>query len=192
MDERGRGTAAVSDGLALRLARHDDVPAIVKLIDASVRGLSVNYYSGAQIDQALLHVFGPDTQLIADRTYYVIESPDDARGERRVEQTTHAVRRRSAQGRRRRSSAGSGDGASADQGFFVHPAYARRGLGRRVFEACRASAEAAGFSSLELGATLPGVPFYETLGFKAIERVDAALPDGMVLQVVRMRRGIGR
>lgn len=193
MDERGRGTAAVSDGLALRLAVHDDVPAIVKLIDASVRGLSANYYSGPQINQSLRHVFGPDTQLITDRTYYVIESPEED-----LAASGGWSRRRTLYG---------GDqhkGDAADplldpatepariRAFFVHPAYARRGLGRRVFEACRASAEMAGFSSLELGATLPGVPFYETLGFKAMERVDAALPDGMVLQVVRMRRGIGR
>ena len=82
--------------------------------------------------------------------------------------------------------------AARIRAFFVHPAYARRGLGRRVFEACRASAERAGFKALELGATLPGVPFYETLGFKALERADAALPGDMVLQIVRMRRNIAR
>jgi GNAT superfamily N-acetyltransferase len=183
----------VSDGLSLRVAIQDDVPAIVKLIDASVRGLSMNYYSGPQIDQALRHVFGVDTQLILDRTYYVIESPE---GE--LAASGGWSRRRTLYG---------GDqhkGNAADplldpktepariRAFFVPPRYARRGLGRRVFEACRASAERAGFSALELGATLPGVPFYETLGFKAVERVDAAMPDGLVLQIVRMRRGIGR
>jgi GNAT superfamily N-acetyltransferase len=182
----------VSDGLSLRVAIQDDVPAIVKLIDASVRGLSVNYYSGAQIDQALLHVFGPDTQLIADRTYFVIESPTDE-----LAASGGWSKRRTLYG---------GDqhkGTAVDplldpatepariRAFFVHPGYARRGLGRRVFEACRASAQAAGFTSLELGATLPGVPFYKQLGFKAIENVDAALPEG-ALQIVRMRREIGR
>jgi GNAT superfamily N-acetyltransferase len=183
----------VSDGLSLRLATPDDVPAIVKLIDASVRGLSTSYYSGPQIDQALRTVFGPDTQLIADRTYFVIEAPDESLV--------------ASGGWSKRGTLYGGDqpkGSGADpllnpivdaariRAFFVHPAYARRGLGRRVFEACRASAERAGFKALELGATLPGVPFYETLGFKALERADAALPDGMVLQIVRMRRGIAR
>lgn len=182
----------MSDGLSLRLAIPDDVPAIVKLIDASVRGLSTSYYSGAQIEQALRHVFGPDTQLIADRTYYVIEASDGelaASGGWSKRRTLYG-------GDQHKSAADLLSDPLVDpariRAFFVHPAYARRGLGRRIFEACRASAERAGFSALELGATLPGVPFYETLGFKAIERVDAALPDGMVLQIVRMWRGIER
>jgi len=181
------------DGLSLRLATHDDVPSIVKLIDASVRGLSTDFYDIVQIEKALLHVFGPDTQLIVDHTYYVVEAPDGT-----LAASGGWSKRRTLYG---------GDqhkGNKADplldpkteparfRAFFVHPAYARHGLGRRVFEACRASAEAAGFSSLELGATLPGVPFYESLGFEAIERADAALPDDMVLQIVRMRRGIER
>ena len=181
----------MSDGLSLRLAISDDVPAIVKLIDASVRGLSTSYYSAPQIDQALRTVFGPDTQLIADRTYFVIETPDESLA--------------ASGGWSKRGTLYGGDqhkGKAADpildprvdaariRAFFVHPGFARRGLGRRVFEACRASAEAAGFKELELGATLPGVPFYESLGFKAIERTDAALSDDMVLQIVRMRRKI--
>jgi GNAT superfamily N-acetyltransferase len=192
LDEGRRHIAAVSDGLSLRLAIQDDVPAIVKLIDASVRGLSVNYYSGAQIDQALLHVFGPDTQLIADRTYFVIESPTDD-----IAASGGWSKRRTLYGGDQHKGTGADPlldpivDAARIRAFFVHPGYARRGLGRRVFEACRASAEAAGFKALELGATLPGVPFYERLGFKQIERADATLPEG-ALQIVRMRRGIGR
>ncbi len=182
----------MSDGLSLRLAIQDDVPAIVTLIDASVRGLSTSYYSGPQIDQALRTVFGPDTQLITDRTYYVIEAPDES-----LAASGGWSRRRTLYGGDQyKSGADPLSDPRVDpariRAFFVHPAYARRGLGRRLFEACRASAEGAGFTALELGATLPGVPFYETLGFKAVERADAALPDDMVLQIVRMRRGIGR
>lgn len=183
----------MSDGLSLRLAIQDDLPAIVKLIDASVRGLSTSYYSAPQIEQALRHVFGPDTQLIADRTYYVIEAPDES-----IVASGGWSKRGTLYGGDQHKGSGADPllnpivDAARIRAFFVHPAYARRGLGRRLFEACRASAEVAGFKALELGATLPGVPFYETLGFKAIERADAALPDGMVLQIVRMRRGIGR
>jgi len=58
----------------LRLATLADIPEIQELIEQSVRGRSGNYYTQAQIESALRHVFGPDTQLIADQTYYVIET----------------------------------------------------------------------------------------------------------------------
>jgi hypothetical protein len=58
----------------VRVATDADVPALRTLIAESVRGLSVGYYTPAQAESALVHIFGPDTQLIADGTYYVVES----------------------------------------------------------------------------------------------------------------------
>ena len=74
--------------------------------------------------------------------------------------------------------------------FFVAPEAARRGVGRRIYDACATAAGRAGFRSLELMATLPGVPFYLSLGFESIEPVSDTLPDGVVVRFVRMRRGI--
>ena len=59
--------------IKLRLATSEDVPALQSLIDQSVRALSVNYYTREQIESALANVFGVDTQLIADQTYFVAE-----------------------------------------------------------------------------------------------------------------------
>jgi GNAT superfamily N-acetyltransferase len=175
--------------LPLRAATPDDVPALRRLIDESVRGLSAGFYTDVQIESALRYVFGVDTQLIADATYYLVDGPDGPIA---------------AGGWSRRATLYGGDQhkSSPDvlldpatapariRAFFVHPAWARHGLARRLFERCRAAARAAGFRSLELGATLPGVPLYEALGFVAHERVDAAMPDGIVLPVVRMTRVI--
>lgn len=173
----------------MRAAVPADVPALQRLIDESVRGLSVGYYSSEQIESALRYVFGVDSQLIADATYYLIEGPGGpvASG-----------------GWSRRATLYGGDQhkSSPDvlldpateparlRAFFVHPAYARRGLARRLFDRCLRDARDAGFTSLTLGATLPGVPLYAALGFAAHERVDAAMPDGVVLPVVRMTRPV--
>jgi GNAT superfamily N-acetyltransferase len=133
-------------------------------------------------------VFGPDTQLIADRTYYVIEN-----------ETGELV---AAGGWSRRRTLYGGDqmkgaedplldpatDAARIRAFFVHPAWARRGLGRRLFDRCAADAVAAGFRTAELMATLPGEPLYRALGFVALERSAAPLLDGEVLTVVRMAR----
>lgn len=176
------------DSFTLRLATGQDVPELRLLIEASVRGLSEGVYSPSQIESALRFVFGPDSQLIADGTYYVILAPPG-----------HLV---AAGGWSRRQTLYGGDQmkGAADpllhprtepariRAFFVHPAWARRGLGRRLFDRCAADAAAAGFRAFELMATLPGEPLYRALGFQEVDRLEARLPDGTLLPVVRMAR----
>ena len=58
----------------------------------------------------------------------------------------------------------------------MDPRLARRGLGRRLIEECSRAADAAGFRSLELVATLPGEPLYAAAGFAVAERFELALP----------------
>jgi GNAT superfamily N-acetyltransferase len=169
----------------VRVATDADVPALRALIADSVRGLSVGYYTAEQAESALLHVFGPDTQLIADRTYYVVEVASAL-----VAAGGWSHRRTLYGGDQTKS----GEDPALDpateaariRAFFVHPAWARRGLGRLLFERCLTATRAAGFKSLELAATLPGIPLYEALGFTARERLAAAMPDGLELPIVRM------
>ena len=47
--------------LELRLATSSDLPALRELIPLAVRGLSRGLYSDDQIENAIRHVFGPDT-----------------------------------------------------------------------------------------------------------------------------------
>jgi len=174
----------------LRHAVPADLPALHALIARSVRGLNASLYTDAQVESALQHVFGPDTQLIADRTYFVIDAPNGTLA--------------AAGGWSRRRTLYGGDQTKAVddplldpavdpariRAFFVDPAHARRGLARRLFERCAAEATAAGFRALALGATLPGVPLYRALGFVEIGRVDATMPGGEVLPIVEMRRSL--
>jgi GNAT superfamily N-acetyltransferase len=160
-----------------------------ELIVHSVRGLSTADYSSAQIESALTHVLGVDSQLVADGTYYVIE--DD----RRIV---------AAGGWSARQTLYGGDQSKSDadltidpatvpariRAFFVHPDCARRGLARQLYEACEAAAWDRGFERFELVATLPGVPLYRALGFKDVEPVDVPLPDGLSLPCIRMDRAI--
>lgn len=175
----------------LRLATTEDVPALSDLIEQSVRALSPGYYTGSQIDSALRHLFGVDTQLIMDQTYYVIESETDELA--------------GAGGWSRRRTLYGGDQMKDREdplldprteearirAFFVHPTWTRRGLGRQLFDRCAADAARAGFRMLELMATLPGEPLYRALGFTQLEREDVRLPDGEMLPVVRMARPLG-
>jgi GNAT superfamily N-acetyltransferase len=173
----------------VRVATDADVPALHTLIAESVRGLSAGYYTPAQAESALVHVFGPDTQLIADGTYYVVES-----GATLVAAGGWSGRRTLYGGDQTKSSEDPALDPATEpariRAFFVHPAWARRGLGRLMFEHCRSAARAAGFRELTLVATLPGVPLYEALGFVAQESFSVPMPNGIELPVTRMTREI--
>lgn len=173
-----------------RFATHDDIAAIRRLIDVSVRGLSTAHYTPSQIESALRFVFGVDTQLIDDGTYFVIDGDDDELA--------------AAGGWSRRKTLYGGDqfktsidplldpavDAARIRAFYVHPKWARRGLARRVFAACEEAVRREGFTAFTLGATLPGIPLYEALGFVANEPQSAKMPDGEELPLVRMTRPI--
>lgn len=171
----------------LRLATPADVPAIQALIAASVRGLSTGFYSPEMVEASLIHIFGVDTQLVADGTYFVVDGADEplAAGGWSARRTLYGGDQTKL-----------GDDPRLDPGtepariraFFVHPDWGRRGLGRRLYDECERAALAAGFSELELMATLPGEPLYRALGFTPIESVVVTLPPDIAMGLVRMRR----
>lgn len=177
-------------GGTLRVATMADVPALHRLIGESVRGLSADWYSPEQIELALEHIFGPDTQLIADGTYFVIDGDEG----RLAASGGWSKRRTLFGGDQHKSDADPVLDPSVEparlRAMFVHPTAIRRGLGRRIFDACRRAALAEGFTCMELAATLPGVPLYEALGFVGTERFAAALGKGQELPLVRMRRDL--
>jgi GNAT superfamily N-acetyltransferase len=172
-----------------RVATLADVPELQTLIAASARGLSTGFYSPAQIGAAIVHVFGVDTQLIADGTYYIIDadgSPVAAGG--------WSGRRTLYGGDQMKGDTDPlldpATEAARIRAFFVHPDWARRGLGRRLYLACGRAAWGAGFREFELLATKPGVPLYGALGFAAVDNVSVNLPGNVELPCVRMRRAI--
>lgn len=178
--------------LRIRTAQPADVPALHRLIELSVRGLQTGDYTLRQIEGALGTALGLDTQLILDTTYFVAfpaEQPD----------TLVACGGWSP----RRTLFGSDGGLGRNAGLldplteaariraiFVHPGWARRGLGSLILRHCESEAERAGFRRFEMGSTLTGVPLYRLRGYIELERVDVPLPNGEVLPVIRMAKSI--
>lgn len=175
--------------MLLRLATMDDVPALQALIEASARALSVGYYTPAQIEAAVAHVFGVDTQLVADRTYYLIEAPDGlaAAGGWSARRTLYGGDQHKAGEDPRLDPAVD---AARIRAFFVHPTWARRGLARRLYDDCARAAWDAGFRRFELVSTSPGEPLYTALGFTVVERIVERLPGGVEVPFARMQRDI--
>jgi GNAT superfamily N-acetyltransferase len=168
-----------------RLATRSDFDAVRDLIPLSVSALSEGVYTPRQIESALTHIFGVDTQLIEDGTYLVAEIGGQIVG---------------CGGWSKRKTLYGGDQSKQDEdtlldpkadaarirAFYVHPDWARRGIGTTLIRACEDAAMAQGFTRAELVATLPGEGLYAAMGYSVLERVELALPDGEVLPCARM------
>jgi N-acetylglutamate synthase-like GNAT family acetyltransferase len=175
--------------MLIRRATADDIPALEELIPQSVRLLSANYYTAEQIESGLTYIFGVDSQLITDGTYYVAETEGEIVG---------------CGGWSKRRTLYGGDQAKAEvdslldpeidaariRAFFVHPDRKRQGIGSRIIETCERAAREAGFTTLELVATLPGEPLYKAFEYEVAERFEAVLPDGITLPLARMTKQV--
>lgn len=173
----------------IRLATADDIPALKILIPEAVRTLSAGYYTPCQIESAIAHIFGVDSQLIADGTYYTAVEEGQIVG---------------CGGWSKRKTLFGGDqmkhiedaplnpahDPARIRAFFVHPQWARQGIGRRIILLCEEAALRDGFQTMELVATLPGEPLYSALGYESTRRFNVTLPEGESLPVAHMTKSL--
>lgn len=184
----------------LRLAVPEDVQVLHKLIEASVRGLQTKDYTPEQIEGALKTVFGVDTQLIADGTYIAAEARI---GNAKADAEADSERKRMIVGcggwSKRKTLFGSDHWSGREdalldpkhdaakiRAFFIHPDWARQGIGSMILQACEDAARAAGFTRYEMGATLTGAKLFGARGYAAIRRISVPLTNGETLPVIQM------
>jgi GNAT superfamily N-acetyltransferase len=164
------------------------VPALEALIETSARALSRGYYTAAQTEAAIAHVFGVDSELVADGTYLVATADGEIAG------CGGWSQRATLFGGDRYAARSSGllnpttDPAKI-RAFFIAAKFARRGVGTAILDACETAAASAGFVATELMATLPGVPFYQARGYRADPPVELDL-DGIAVGFVPMRKSL--
>lgn len=182
----------LSGSCRVRLATEEDISELHALIELSVRGLQANdYYAPAQIEGALGTVLGLDTQLIADRTYFVVELVKQERSQARLIACGGWSKRKTLFGSdhgpdREGTLLNPAIDAAKIRAIFVHPEFARKGLGSLILSTVEAAAQAAGFARFEMGSTLTGVPLYSLKGYVEIERIEVPLANGESLPVVKM------
>ena len=171
----------------IRKASIDDRETIEQLIVESARSLSREDYSAQQIEAAITTVFGVDTNLILDGTYFVADDSGMLIG------CGGWSKRRTLFGGDQFADRDSSEldpqvEAAKIRAFFVHPGYARRGIGRAILSACESEARASGFRSIELMATLPGLKLYRACGYEEGERVEYEIGEGVRIEFVPMRK----
>jgi GNAT superfamily N-acetyltransferase len=173
----------------LRVATVDDESAVETLMKESAAALFPRFYEERQSASGVRYIAEVDRTLLEDGTYYVLETGGE-----------HVAC--GGWSRRDRLYTGSGDAAGDGRlldpateparvrAMFVRADWTRRGLGRRIIEACEDAARREGFRRLALVATLPGLPLYLACGFAPREDLEVRLPDGVVLAGVAMDKPI--
>ncbi len=172
-----------------RLAVEADLPALKVLMALAIDTLQAEFLNPAQI-AASRAVMGLDTQLVADRTYFVVEEVGVLAG---------------CGGWSRRATLYGGDHSTAlrdevlldparsaarVRAMYTHPDFARRGVGRLILRLCEAAAAAEGFTRVQLMATLSGEPLYKACGYQEIERTAAAPVGGVVVPLILMGKPV--
>ena len=176
--------------IRIRLALVGDIPALRELINESVRALSNGYYTEIQIDSALKNVFGVDTQLILDETYFAAEVEGQVVGCGGWSKRNTLFGGDQAKTGENDNVIAPGESAARLRAFYVHPKWSRRGIGKLITQACEAAALASGFTRLELIATLPGEPLYSANGYEILKPYEIPLPDGLFLPAYHMAKDL--
>jgi len=172
----------------MRVATPADAEAIDALMKESGAALFPDAYDGRQATSMVRFVSQVDPLLLEDGTYFVLEAGGELVG---------------CGGWSRRDKLYTGGGDAGDErlldpateparvrAMFVRADWTRRGLGRRILEACEAAARDEGFRELTLVATLPGVPLYLDYGFQPIAELEVELTDGVKIDCVSMAKPI--
>jgi N-acetylglutamate synthase-like GNAT family acetyltransferase len=191
----------------IRKAQVADVAALTRLIETSVRELQAEDYTQAQMEGALESVFGVDSKLIEDGTYLVAEAktldvlPDTSETTRGKNSGSEWVIAGCGGWSKRKTLYGSDHWAGREdtlldpkrdaakiRAFFIHPQWARRGVGSKILEACETAAREAGFTSYEMGATLTGAKLFGAKGYIAVQNIEVPLKNGLSLTVIHMAK----
>jgi GNAT superfamily N-acetyltransferase len=182
----------MSQAFSIRPAVSADIPVLRDLIDASVRRLQSGDYSPKQIDSALRTVFGVDTQLVNDGTYLLVEAVIAGSQKKPVIVACGGwSKRKTLYGGdrwrdRQDDMLDPATDAAKIRAFFIHPDWARQGIGTLLLDACESAARAAGFTRFEMGATLTGAKLFEKRGYFAMERVEVPLEGDITLPIIHM------
>ncbi len=171
-----------------RLATPADLIALNSLMTMAIDRLQTDFLTPEQVI-ASRAIMGLDTQLVHDRTYFMVEEDGVLAG---------------CGGWSRRATLYGGDHSTASRdaalldpvrdaarvrAMYTHPNFVRRGMERRILNLCEQAAAAEGFLRVELMATLSGRPLYDACGYRVIEPA-AVNVDGVSVPLLRMGKSL--
>ena len=154
--------------MEIRTATLSDISAIRHLMDRAIAELQSDYLTPEQVAASRAGM-GLDSQLIEDGTYFCAwDGPSLAGcGGWSFRSTLYGGNHSAG---RNASRLNPETDRARIRAMYTHPDFTRRGVGRLILERSEQAAKSAGFSALEMAATLAGEPFYLRCGYKVVDR----------------------
>lgn len=149
--------------LSIRLAMMEDCPAIRDLMALAIRELQKGFLTEQQIEASSAGM-GLDTLLIEDGTYFTVWSGVELAGCGGWSKRATLYGGNHSAGRSERLLDPATERGRI-RAMYTHPAHTRRGIGSMILQAGEHAARDAGFSELEMAATMSGKPLYMRAGY---------------------------
>ncbi len=176
--------------IKIRLARHDEINILNDLIAESTKKLGRDDYSALQLKSAIQYMFRVDTQLIHDQTYFVIEKDGEIAGCGGWSKRKTMFGSNPSPGKAEENLLDPAKDAAKIRTFFIHPKFARQGLGNTLLKHCEQEAFKNKFTQFEMMATITGMNLYKTLDYKEVSNTSIMLPNRVSLPFVHMRKNL--
>ena len=170
-----------------RLATELDLPRLHALMTRSIEHLQDDFLTPEQV-RASHKVMGLDSQLVADRTYFMVEEDGALAGCGGWSFRTTLYGGDDSVVAREPARLDPASDAAKVRAMYTDPSFARRGIGRMVLGLCEGAARDAGFKRVELMGTMSGVPLYTACGYVGVEEVLSAPIDGVQVPLLRMEK----
>lgn len=176
--------------MIIRISETDDIPEMNRIMNEAIASLMTPFLAPEQIE-ASYEFMGLDTQLVEDKTYFICEAAGDIIG---------------CGGWSRRATLFGGDhtvgrdsefldpakDAARVRAMYTDPKHVRRGVGRRILDACEQAARKEGFLRAELAATLAGEPLYRKCGYRPIKEFVATSSTGVDVPLILMGKPLAQ
>jgi len=175
--------------LTHRLATEDDLPRLNALMTRAIEALQHGFLTPEQV-RASHKVMGLDTQLVADRTYFLVEEDGQLAGCGGWSYRATLYGGDDSVVAREPARLDPARDAAKVRAMYTDPDFARRGIGRMVLDLCEGAARDAGFARVELMGTMAGVPLYSACGYVGVEEVLSAPIDGVRVPLLRMEKAL--
>ena len=171
----------------VRFATIEDLERLEHVMSRAITHLQQPFLSPEQV-RASHRVMGLDSQLIRDRSYFVVEQDERIAG---------------CGGWSPRSTLFGGDNSLVSReprfldpsteparirAMYTDPDFARRGIGRLILGRCEDAARASGFLTATMMATMAGAALYRVCGYRAVEPVREISIEGVIVPLVRMEK----